>query len=114
MTKREYFAVIRELVIDNEELVAFVDHEVELLNKKASATRKPTKTQEENVVHKANILAYLKNAEKPAPIKELQANVPGLADLTNQRITHLLTALIAEGKVVKEYVKKVPYFFLAE
>ena len=38
LTKKEYFGVIRNLVIDNEELVAFIDHEIELLNKKSSKT----------------------------------------------------------------------------
>jgi len=114
MTKREYFAQIRELVADNEELVAFIDHEVELLNRKSATPRKPTKAQQENAVFKANILEALEKVGKPVSIKELVAECPSLAGLTNQRITHLLTALIADDKVAKEYVKKVPFFFLTE
>ena len=44
VTKREYFAQLREVVADNPELVAFIDHEVELLNKKNSGNSQ-TKTQ---------------------------------------------------------------------
>ena len=33
VTKREYFAQLREVVIDRPELVAFIDHEVELKRK---------------------------------------------------------------------------------
>ena len=60
MTKREYYAQIREIVAENEELVAFVDHEVELLDKKNSRkSNKPTKTQVENEGIKAQIAEVL-------------------------------------------------------
>ena len=36
LTKRDYFAQLKEIVKDNAELVAFIDHELELLNKKAN------------------------------------------------------------------------------
>ena len=36
-TKREFFGEIREIVKENTELVEFIDHELELLNKKTSA-----------------------------------------------------------------------------
>ena len=39
MTKREMFAEIRKIVADNAEMVAFIDHEVELLDKKKSGSR---------------------------------------------------------------------------
>ena len=45
VTKRMRFEQIKSLVGDNEELVAFIDHEIELLDKKNSRTGKPTKTQ---------------------------------------------------------------------
>lgn len=35
-----------------------------------------------------------------------------IADLTNQRVTHILTDLIKAGKLGKDYVRKVPYFFI--
>lgn len=113
MTKREYFAELRTLVADNEELVNFIDHEVELLDRKSSAERKPTKNQLENVGYKADILAHLREVGKPECIKEIQAGIPAFAGLSNQRITHMLTDLVKAGKLNKEYVKKVPYFFIA-
>ena len=51
MTKREMFAAIRERVLDNDEMVEFIDHEVDLLARKRTST-KPTKTQRENEVSK--------------------------------------------------------------
>lgn len=110
MTKREMFAAIREIVIDNEEMVAFIDHEIELLNRKSASAKKPTKTQLENENFKAEIIKHLYAVDMPKSIKELQAEVKSLSELTNQRITHMLTALVKDGTLVKEYVKKTPYY----
>ena len=112
MTKREMFAEIRAMVIDNAEMVAFIDHEVELLDRKSNGTRKPTKTQVENDGFKADILAALAEVDAPVTIKELCEVCNSIAGLSNQRITHMLTDLRKDGKVVRTYVKKVPYFAL--
>lgn len=113
MTKREMFTAIRAIVADNTEMVAFIDHEIELLNKKASASKKPTKTQIENDGFKAEIVTYLTSADAPKNIKELQAEMSSLNGLTNQRITHLLTDLVKLGTINKKYVKKTPYYSIA-
>ncbi len=112
-TKREMFTAIRAIVADNEEMVAFIDHEIELLNRKSASPKKPTKTQIENEGYKADIVAYLTSADAPKTIKEMQADISSLAGLTNQRITHMLTDLVKSETVRKDYVKKVPYFSIA-
>ena len=113
MTKREMFAEIRNAVIDNAEMVAFIDHEIELLNRKSTSPKKPTKTQMENDAFKAVIVDYLAGADASKTIKELQAEIVELDGLTNQRITHMLTDLVKAGKLTKEYVKKTPYYSIA-
>jgi len=113
MTKREMFAEIRNAVIDNAEMVAFIDHEIELLNRKSASPKKPTKTQVENDSFKAVIVDYLADVDAPKTIKELQAEIAELGGLTNQRITHMLTDLVKAGKLTKEYVKKTPYYSIA-
>lgn len=113
MTKKEMFAEIRKAVITNDEMVAFIDHEIELLNRKGNSSKKPTKTQIENDAFKAIIVEYLTTVDAPKTIKELQAEVAEIADLTNQRITHMLTDLVKAGKLSKEYVKKTPYYSIA-
>ena len=113
MTKREMFAEIRNYVADNAEMVAFIDHEIELLNRKSDSPRKPTQTQVENDAYKVTIVAYLTSADAPKSIKELQSEVTDLATLTNQRITHMLTDLVKSGTLTKEYVKKTPYYSIA-
>lgn len=112
MTKREKFMELRDMVADNEEMVAFIDHEIELLSKKSSSSRKPTKTQVENEGFKTDILTALADADKAVTIKELCVLCPSIAELTNQRITHMLTDLRKDGKVARTYVKKVAYFAL--
>lgn len=113
MTKREMFVAIRGLVSDNAEMVAFIDHEIELLNRKSSAERKPTKNQVENEGFKAEIVAHLATADSPLTIKEMQAEIPSIAGLSNQRITHMLTDLVKSETLVKTYIKKVPYYSVA-
>ena len=113
MTKREMFAEIRNIVADNEEMVAFIDHEIELLERKSNSPRKPTKTQIENDSFKAEIVAYLTEVDTPKTIKELQAEIPSISGLTNQRITHILTDLVKAETLTKEYVKKTPYYSVA-
>lgn len=110
MTKREMFAAIREVVIDNAEMTAFIDHEIELLVKKSSAERKPTKVQIENESFKTAILNYLVGVGTAKCIKELQLEIEEISGLSNQRVTHLMTALVNSGKVIKEYVKKTPFY----
>lgn len=112
-TKREMFTAIRAIVADNEEMVAFIDHEIELLNRKSASPKKPTKTQIENEGYKADIVAYLTSADAPKTIKEMQTDISSIAGLTNQRITHMLTDLVKSETVRKDYVKKVPYFSIA-
>lgn len=115
MTKSELFknaiAVIETTSVENKaELIEGLNHEVELLARKASTPRKPTKTQLENEGLKDAIFTFLSYSNTPQTIKEITTGVEGLTDLSNQRVTHLLTALRNEGKVKRTVVKKVPYY----
>ena len=113
MTKREMFVAIREVVIDNVDMVAFCDREIALLDRKKSAPKKLTETQLENERCKADIIAYLIEVDQPKNISEIQSDVASVATFSNQRITHILSALVSDNKVVKTYVKKRPYFSIA-
>lgn len=112
MTKVEMFSAIREVVSENADMVAFIDHEIELISKKA-ASKKPTKVQELNEKLKEIIYNYFLECEGHKTIKEIQSAIPELADLSNQKITHLLSAMVVEGKISKEYEKKTPYYSIA-
>jgi len=111
MTKRENFEALKKFVVGNEELTSFIDHEIELLDKKSTSPKKPTVTQVENEKFKTAIVEYLETANKPVTVKDIMA-LPTFEGLSNQRITHMLTALRKDGKVARTYVKKVAYFAL--
>lgn len=109
MTKKDYFNVIKELVSDRQDLVDFIDHEIELLSKKSSRTA-PTKTQVENEAIKEKIVATLVQLDKYATITEIQNANMELADLSNQKISALLKQLVDTNIVDKMIDKKKAYF----
>ena len=110
ITKKEMFAQIREVVADNADMVAFIDHEIELLNKKSSA-KKPTATQVANEGIKDTILGVL--GTDGMTVSEVIASSDDLAGLSNQKISALLKQLVTEGKAVKGTDKKKSVFTLA-
>ena len=118
VTKRERFAQLMEIVkasdVENSaELVAFIEHEVELLNKKNSRSDKPTKTQVENEAIKTQIVSILERVGKPMTVTQLLAESE-LADLSNQKVSALLTQLRKTGEVVRTVEKKVAFYSLAD
>lgn len=112
ITKKEMFTMIKAQVKDNAEMVAFIDHEIELLNKKAS-NKKATKTQEANVGIKSTILAVLEGG-KSMTVTEMQGASAELSELSNQKVSALVRQLVESGEVVKTIDKKVSHFSLAD
>lgn len=112
MTKRDYFNAIKAIdeVAANADMVAFIDHEIELLDKKAS-NKKATKTQAENVGIKAEILSVL--TSEGATVTDIQSKSEMLGGLSNQRVSALLRQLVESGEVVKTIDKKKSYFSVA-
>ena len=111
ITKKEMFTMIKARVKDNAEMVAFIDHEIELLDKKAS-NKKATKTQEANVGIKSTILAVLEGG-KSMTVTEMQGASAELGELSNQKVSALVRQLVEAGEVVKTIDKKVSRFSLA-
>ena len=111
LTKIEMFTIIKTRLTNPNE-IAFIDHEIELLENKKSTNRKPTKNQEENQVYKKILLDTLEALES-ATITDIQNENEKLKELSNQRISALLTQLVNAGAVVKAYDKRKAYFSLA-
>ena len=109
MTKKDYFKQIKELVIGNVDLENFINHELELLEKKSSS-KAPTKVQIENEDIKELIVEVLSTFERPATISDIQS--AKLAKLSNQKISALLTQLVNANTVVRTIDKKKAYFSL--
>ena len=112
ITKKEMFTMIKAQVKDNAEMVAFIDHEIELLDKKAS-NKKATKTQEANVGIKSTILAVLEGG-KSMTVTEMQGASAELGELSKQKVSALVRQLVEAGEVVKTIDKKVSRFSLAD
>lgn len=109
MTKKEYFEILKGIVGDRQDLVDFINREIELLNKKSSRTA-PTKTQIENENIKSIIIDTLKALDRPVVITELQEANPELAIYSNQKISALLTQLVNANIITREVDKKKAYF----
>lgn len=113
ITKKDYFNQLKEIVKDNENLVAFIDHELELLNRKSSV-KTPSKTQIENETIKNVIVETLRELNKPSTITDIQNANTELANLSNQKISALLTQLKDTNVIVRVVDKKKAYFTISE
>ena len=107
MTKKEMFAVLREKVVDCPELVKFIDHEVELLERKnATKSGKPTVNQLANEGLKEQILAFLSD-NGASTVTQIMKGV-GLE--SNQKTSALVRQLKEGGLVIRSVEKGVAYF----
>lgn len=116
MTKKEMFTELLTLseVAARPDLVAGIEHEIELLSRKNSSTRKPTAHQEENEILTERIKAILFHASNDGmTITEV---VKALDDdnITHSRINQLVKKLKDEGIAVRTEVKRKAYFKLSD
>ena len=109
MTKKEMFNLIANAMKDNDDVVAFCEHEIELLEKKASKSGQ-TKTQKENAILIESVFSALETVGKPVTITELQTEVVEMSNYSNQKLSALLKKLVDCGRVVKTIDKKKSYF----
>ena len=118
MTKKEMFAMVAKVVENSEvankaEMLEFLAHEVELLEKKNSKTGQ-TKTQKENEILMAQLLEALAEFDRPITVSEfMKESSHEVATLSNQKLSALLKKLVDSKKVVKAVEKKKSFFSLA-
>ena len=119
MTKKEMFAQI----LNNHNLKAdeidFINHEIELLEKRNSkgGDKKPTAKQLENADLKTVILDFLAdNPDDKFTITDMWKKIPVLAnntEMSNQRISAIVNQLKKENLVVRVEDKRKAYFSIA-
>lgn len=112
MTKREMFNLIATVNADNAEIVEFCNKEVELLDAR-KASKKPSKTQIQNVENLEVIKEVLAEAEAPMSISEIKGADTRLAEFSSQKVSALLKKLVDNGSVIKTMDKKKAFFALA-
>ena len=114
VTKREKFEMLKALVKDNAMLVEFIDHEIELLDKKKSqGNAKANEKMEQSVdlVYKA--LVVVGRAVTPSELiaeTDLSALENESGVVSTQKVSAMLKKLVDSGKVEKFTDKKKTYF----
>ena len=77
--------------------------------KKNSAPKKPSATQLANEALQ-NCLLIEMEVDTDYTVTQVIKACPSAYCLTNQKVTAMLNAMTAEGKLTKNYIKGVPYF----
>ena len=118
MTKKDWFAILTTIVetsdVENKsDILNFINHEVELLNKKSSKSA-PTKNQEANLEIMENIKLALAECGESVTVSELMAKSEEMAKYTNQKLSALLKKLVDSNEVVKTIEKKKSYFSIVK
>ena len=117
LTKRDYFNALLKIdaVKENEGLVKFIEHELDLLAKKnASGEGKQTATQKANENIKNAILEEM--ASQPNrlfSISEMIKNFDCCKELSLPKVTALVTQLTKAELVVRTEEKRKAYFQIA-
>ena len=114
MTKRDYFNELLNIgeVKENKAMVDFINHELELLEKKnASKSSTETKTQKENAGIKENLLNEMVSGKKYT-ISDMQKELVCCKELTNQKISALVRQLMESGDLKRTEEKRKAYFEL--
>ena len=118
MTKREKFEMLKALVADNDMLVEFIDHEIELLDNKKSKGNAKANEKMANEIE----LVYdaLVSVGRAISVSELIAETD-LSALKNdsgmvspQKVSAMFKKLKEQGKVVSYVDKKKTYFRVAD
>lgn len=120
MTKREFYNAVKALENVTDEMIAHCDHEIELLDKKATQkSSKPSPRQAENEALKPIILATLTDEGQTVSqiVDSMNSNAEVLdiskgVKMTVPRVTALLRQ-ISRDEVKNEMVKGKSYYSLA-
>lgn len=128
MTKKAWFEVLKGIMeksdyADKAGAIAFIDYEVELLDKK-SGKSKETKTKKAHGAILDAIKAVLADQTKPVTITEMMTD-ERLASyeeegkdgavtvaMTNQKLSSMVKKLVDAGEVIRTEEKKKAYFSL--
>lgn len=121
VTKREYFEMIKGICGDNQDIVNFCNHEIELLERKNSKGG-ATKTQTENVKVAEMLIEELSKIVEPVTITDLMNKSEIIKEyrlengnsLSNQKISAIFKQLVDAGKIVKVTNKKKSLFSIAK
>lgn len=117
MTKIDRYNVLLtfEEVKADEEMVSFIEHEIELLKNKrtnANGEKKLTAQQIANAKVAEMVKEYLATTER-ATVGEMFKNIVELPEeMTTQRLTAIVSAMVRANEIERTMDKRVAYFAL--
>ena len=127
LTKRDFFNAILSKVdmdatydiskgdatikVSGADVAGFLNHELELLDRKNTVDKKPTATQVANEGIKADIKAFL-DAHKGEKftVSALMKSVSSIAEASNQKVSSLVRQMVLDGQADRIEDKRKAYF----
>lgn len=117
MTHKDYFTALLDMpeVQNYPGMTEFIEGRITALEKKANAPKKESEADKVKSGIKSDVLAFLSaNEGKKFTITQMMKQVPNLpAEISNQRLTSLVTQMVREGEVERVVEKRVSYFTIA-
>ena len=117
MTHKDYITALLDMpeVQNYPGMTEFIEGRITALEKKASAPKKESEADKVKSGIKADVLAFLSaNEGKKFTITQMMKSVPNLpAEISNQRLTSLVTQMVRENEVERVVEKRVSYFTIA-
>ena len=127
LTKRDFFNAILSKVdmdatydiskgdatvkVSGADVAGFLNHELELLDRKNTVDKKPTATQVANEGIKADIKAFLDaHKDEKFTVSALMKSVPSIADASNQKVSSLVRQMVLDGQADRIEDKRKAYF----
>ena len=115
ITKKQKFEMLRALVEDNDMLVEFIDHEIELLERKSSKVDTKKSAEHEKIMGYIKSVLYEAGAAMKCGDITQRVNAKYGTDYQSQKISAMLKKMVDEsGEVVKSTEKKETFFALAD
>lgn len=125
LTKRDFFNAILSKVdmdatydiskgdatvkVSGADVAGFLNHELELLDRKNTVDKKPTKTQQENEVIKSAVLSAME-ANRLYSISEMLKEFPACKDMSNQKLSSLVRQMVLDKQVERIEEKRKAFF----
>ena len=127
LTKRDFFNAILSKVdmdatydiskgdatvkVSGADVAGFLNHELELLDRKNTVDKKPTATQVANEGIKADIKAFLgAHKGEKFTVSALMKSVPSIAEASNQKVSSLVRQMVLDGQADRIEDKRKAYF----
>ena len=95
--------------VSGKQMAEFYKHEIELLDRKNTVDKKPTKTQQANESIKTAVLESMED-NRLYSISEMLKAFPACKDMSNQKLSSLVRQMVADKQVERIEEKRKAFF----